>query len=136
MNEQRMIAAPAINPETTPFWQAAIEGRFILPKCSACGRTHWYPRVVCPFCFGDSSQWIEASGRGTIYSFTFFQSAPQPYIVAYVTLEEGPTMLTNIVDSNFDEIAIGQAVKLVFKPSDGGQPVPMFTRSKGARHLV
>jgi len=53
--------------------------------------------------------------------------APVPYAIAYVTLAEGPTMMTNLVDCDLDAIKIGQAVKLVFKPSEGGSPVPMFT---------
>ena len=52
---------------------------------------------------------------------------PEPYAIAYVTLEEGPTMLTNLVDCDFEEIRIGQAVRVVFKPSEGGPPVPVFT---------
>jgi hypothetical protein len=52
---------------------------------------------------------------------------PEPYAIAYVTLEEGPTMLTNLVDCDFEAIRIGQAVRVVFKPSEGGPPVPVFT---------
>jgi uncharacterized OB-fold protein len=53
--------------------------------------------------------------------------APEPYVVAYVTLAEGPTMLTNLIDCDFDALAIGQAVRLKFSPSEGGPPVPTFT---------
>jgi len=52
---------------------------------------------------------------------------PAPYALAYVTLEEGVTMMTNIVDCDLDAIRIGQAVRVVFKPTEGGPPVPMFT---------
>jgi uncharacterized OB-fold protein len=126
MAEERRIAAPPINPETAPFWEAAAANKFLLRQCVACNRTHWYPRALCPFCFGET-RWIEGSGRGTIYSFSVMQRAPVPYAVAYVALEEGPKMLTNIVDCDLAALAIGQAVKLVFKPSEGGPPVPMFT---------
>ena len=57
--------------------------------------------------------------------------APVPYAMAYVTLAEGPRMLTNIVDCDFDKLKIGQAVKVVFKPTDGGPPLPMFTPVDG-----
>ncbi len=69
----------------------------------------------------------QVSGNGTIYTYSVMRRAPIPYAIAYVTLAEGPTMMTNIVDCDLDRIKIGQAVKLVFKPSDGGPPVPMFT---------
>lgn len=129
MSGQRKIAAPAVNVETQAFWEAAADGRFLLRRCTVCGKTHWYPRAICPFCFGDATEWFEASGRGTIYSLSVMRRAEVPYAIAYVTLEEGPTMLTNIVDCDLDLLAIGQNVKLVFKPSEDGPPVPMFTPS-------
>jgi uncharacterized OB-fold protein len=52
--------------------------------------------------------------------------AAQPYAIAYVTLEEGPTMMTNLVDCDFDRLAIGQEVTVTFKATDGGPPVPCF----------
>jgi len=55
---------------------------------------------------------------------------PQPYVIAYVTLEEGVTMLSNIVDCDADSLSVGQAVQLVFVPSSGGPPVPMFAPSE------
>jgi uncharacterized protein len=125
--KQRKIPFSASNPDTQPFWKAAAEGKFIVRKCNTCKKIHWYPRSICPFCFGDKTEWVPASGAGTIYSFSVMRRAPEPYAIAYVTLEEGVTMLTNIVDCDFDALKIGQAVKLVFKPSEGGFPVPMFT---------
>jgi uncharacterized protein len=120
--------APASqHPENEPFWKAAAEGKFLLKKCAACGRVHWYPRAICPFCFSDKTEWAPASGRGTIYSYSVMRRADPPYVIAYVTLEEGPAMLTNIVDCNVDALKIGQPVKLVFKMSETGLPVPMFT---------
>ena len=71
--------------------------------------------------------WVEAKGTGTIYSYsTMHRGVPAPYTLAYVTLDEGVTMMTNIVDTDLDAIKIGQKVKVVFKPSEGGPPVPMF----------
>ena len=69
----------------------------------------------------------QASGNATIYTYSVMRRTPIPYAIAYVTLAEGPTMMTNIVDCDLDRIRIGQAVRLIFKPSDGGPPVPMFT---------
>ncbi|MBV1696452.1 MAG: Zn-ribbon domain-containing OB-fold protein [Hyphomicrobiales bacterium] len=122
----RKIQAPEINPDSAAFWQAAREGRFLLRRCTACGEAHWYPRARCPYCLGEA-EWTEASGRGTIYTVSVMRRAPVPYAIAYVMLEEGPAMLTNIVDCDLDALAIGQRVRVVFKPSEGdGPPVPMF----------
>jgi uncharacterized OB-fold protein len=125
--QQRKIAAPPINPETQPFWDAAGQGKLLYKKCAACAEPHFYPRPHCPFCFSDKVEWQEASGRGTIYTYSVMRRAPVPYAIAYVTLAEGPTMMTNIVDCDLDGITIGQPVRLVFKASEGGPPVPMFT---------
>ena len=125
--QQRKITAPPINPETQPFWDATAQGKLLIKKCTACGEPHFYPRPHCPFCFSDKVEWQEASGRGTIYTYSVMRRAPIPYAIAYVTLAEGPTMMTNIVDCDLDSIRIGQAVRLVFKTSEGGPPVPMFT---------
>ena len=123
---ERKYQAPAVNPEITPFFDGATQGKLMLKKCGACGQAHHYPRAICPFCGSERTEWMEASGQGTIYSYSVFRRAPIPYAIAYVTLAEGPTMMTNIVDCDLDAIRIGQAVRLAFKPTDGGPPVPMF----------
>jgi uncharacterized protein len=125
--DARTIPAPVVSPETEAFWAAAREGRFLLRWCTACERTHWYPRAVCPFCLGTETEWREASGEGAIYAYSAMRRAPQVFVVAYVTLREGPTMLTNICNCDPDALAIGQPVRVVFTPTEGGPPVPMFT---------
>ena len=125
-DKERKIPAPTPNVETQDFWKAAGGDRFMIRKCRACGEAHWYPRAICPFCFSDSTEWVNASGEGTIYSYSVMRRVPEPYALAYVTLAEGPRMLTNIVDCDFDALQIGQPVTVVFKPTDGGPPVPMF----------
>jgi uncharacterized OB-fold protein len=126
----RKIPAPSPTSETQAFWDAAAQGRFLIGRCGACGKAHWYPRTTCPFCWSEKTEWVEASGRGTIYSYSVMRRAPEPYVIAYVALAEGPTMLTNLVDCDFDALAIGQAVRLKFSPSEGGPPVPTFTTAK------
>ena len=126
--QQRKIAAPPINPETQPFWDAAGARQAAATRNAPPAASRISIRAPhCPFCFSDKTEWQEASGRGTIYTYSVMRRAPVPYAIAYVTLAEGPRMMTNIVDCDLDSIKIGQAVRLVFKPSDGGPPVPMFT---------
>ncbi|MGH7087727.1 MAG: Zn-ribbon domain-containing OB-fold protein [Stellaceae bacterium] len=125
--QERKILAPQPNPETKAFWDAAAAGRFMIGKCDACGATHYYPRALCPFCFSDRTRLEQASGEGAIYTYSVMRRTPVLYAIAYVTLAEGPTMMTNIVDCDLDRVRIGQKVKLVFKPTEGGPPVPCFT---------
>src|SRR3984893_7485604 len=113
--KQRKIPAPVPTVETQTFWDAASRGRFLVPRCNSCGKAHWYPRALCPFCFSDKTVWEEASGKGRIYTYSGMRRAPEPYAIAYVTLEEGPTMLTNLVNCEFDSLKVGQNVILVFK---------------------
>ena len=127
MASDRVIPPPPTSPETQPFWEAAGQGKLLLKRCTGCGELHHYPRAICPFCGSDRTEWTEATGRGTVYSFSVFRRTPTPYAIAYVTLAEGPTMMTNIVDCDLDAIRIGQPVRVVFKPTDGGPPVPMFS---------
>ena len=125
--QTRKIPAPQPNSETQAFWDAAGEGKLLIKKCNSCGEVHFYPRSICPFCFSDNTTWQQASGDGTIYTYSVMRrGAPVPYAIAYVTLAEGPTMMTNIVDCDLDGIKIGQKVKVVFKPTEGGSPVPCF----------
>ena len=124
---ERKFPAPVPNPETKPFWEAADEGRLLLKRCRSCGDVHYYPRAYCPFCGSGETEWQPASGGGTIYSYSVMRRAEAPYAIAYVALDEGVTMMTNLVDCDLDAIRIGQRVRLVFKPTEGGPPVPAFT---------
>jgi uncharacterized protein len=122
------ITPPTIEPGTEYFWEQARAGKLMVKSCQSCGKVHWYPRTLCPFCFGQTD-WQQSSGKGVIYSFSVMQRGnPNPYCIAYVTLQEGVTMMTQIVDCDLDDIRIGQSVELVFKPTDGEDtpPVPMF----------
>ncbi len=125
--QERKIPAPEASPETRLFWEAATAGRLLIGTCTACGKRHYYPRALCPFCGSEATEWIPAAGRGAVYSYSVMRRLPVPYALAYVTLDEGVTMMTNIVDCDVDAIRIGQRVRLVFKSTEGGPPVPMFT---------
>ena len=123
---QRKIPAPVVSPENTEFFKAAAEGRFLIRRCTECHETHWYPRAICPHCFGDTA-WEAASGEGEIYSFTVMRRVEVPHAMGYITLDAGPTMLADFVDIAFDDLRIGMRVKLVWSASEGGPPVPSFT---------
>src|SRR5204862_6903355 len=104
---ERKIPAPEANPETRPFWEAAEDGRLLIGKCRSCGKPHYYPRAICPRCGSDATEMVQASGRGAVYSYSVMRRVPAPYALAYVTLDQGVTMRTNLVDWNLDAIRIG-----------------------------
>ena len=109
------------NPENQAFFDAARQGRFMLGRCKSCKELHYYPRAICPFCAGPT-ELVAAKGRGKVYSYSVMRRVEKPYAIAYVTLDEGVTVLTNLVDCALDSIRIDQPVRAVFK--DG---IPMFT---------
>ncbi|MFD2415857.1 Zn-ribbon domain-containing OB-fold protein [Amycolatopsis pigmentata] len=129
--------APIVTVETKPFWDATASGRMLLPRCTECATVIWYPRSWCPACLSREIEWIEASGRGTVYSHSTVRRGAMPpfnealpYVLAYVELEEGPRMLTNIVTDDPDSVSVGQAVELVFQ-SYGEGALPRFRPVEG-----
>ncbi len=118
---------PVLDAETEPFFAAAKKGKLLVRRCRQCSERHWYPRALCPFCQADTD-WEECSGDGVIYSVSVTRRAgPVPYAIAYVTIAEGVTMLTNIIDCDVDDLRIGQPVRVCFRDSSEGVTVPMFT---------
>ena len=127
MSEPRKIPAPQPNVENQRFFDAAAQGKLLIGQCDACGQPHYYPRALCPFCMAETT-WVESSGKGEIYSLsTMRRGAGAPFTLAYVTLDEGPAVLTNIATDDHDGLHIGQRVQVTFVASDGDGPsVPMF----------
>lgn len=123
----RKIPAPKVLPETQAYWTAADEGRLLVKRCNSCGQVHHYPRDICPHCLSSDTVWQDAAGTGTVYSFSTMGTGDAAYTLAFVTLEEGVTMMTNLVDCDPATVRIGDKVRVVFQPSQGGHAVPMFT---------
>jgi uncharacterized OB-fold protein len=122
--------ALAANPDLAFFWEATKKESMLLPRCADCGKTHWHPRLFCPFCFSNKLEWKESAGKATLYAATTLSKASEPYIVAYVELAEGPLMLTNIVDCSLDDLQIGAPLTLTFSPMSSGHLLPVFRLAK------
>jgi uncharacterized OB-fold protein len=126
MSNTDQPALPDSNPEIAAFRKLLGEGRFCLPVCGACGKSHWYPRAFCPFCFSEDITANESSGEGVIYSYSVMHSNP-PVAMAYVKINDGPTLLTNLVDMNAAQIAIGMKVKPTWSSRNGDSQLLVFT---------
>ena len=114
---------PQPDLETEPFWDAAREGRLLIKECRACEQFHFYPRPFCPKCWSEDVEWVEASGRATLYTWSVVQrndlppfNERVPYVAAVVDLEEGPRMMTNVVDCEFEALTMGMDLVAVFHP--------------------
>ena len=120
--------------DTAEYWAAAREHRFVIQRCNSCGEHQFYPRGVCSHCLSSELEWREASGNGTIYSYSVNYRAPHPgfaddlpFVLAIVELEEGPRMMTNIVVSDPDSVTIGMAVTVTFDDVTDQVTLPKFT---------
>jgi uncharacterized OB-fold protein len=128
---------PLVTPETEAFWAASAESRLLLKRCQDCAAVIWYPRAMCPECWSERTEWFEASGRGTIYSCTVNRRGDgpyagiAPYVLAYVELEEGPRVMTNVVDTEPELVEIGMPVEVVFHDTGHGSALPRFRIAGG-----
>jgi uncharacterized OB-fold protein len=110
------------SPETERYWQGCKKHELWIPYCKSCDSFFFYPRPFCPKCFGWDVEWRRASGRGTLYTYAI-QYRPQapgfepPYVTAIVQLEEGPRMMTNLVDvePDPDQITCDMPLEVTFQ---------------------
>ena len=124
---------PRLDTVNRPFWAATKDGKFMLQFCKDCGDTRYPPGPVCPKCLSSNQDWKQASGRGTLESWVDFHRAywdgfkgDLPYRVCLVKLEEGPVVVSNLVDKT-DNLRMGQPVKVVFDKVTDDVTLPKFT---------
>ena len=124
---------PRQDPLNQPFWAAAKQGPLVLQHCPACGDRRFPPTPVCPQCLAGDQDWVEASGNGTLESWIDMHRAywdgfkdALPYRVCLVRLEEGPVLVSNLLDSP-DTLRLGAAVRVVFEAATDAVTLPKFT---------
>jgi len=139
MDPDRPVPQP-ITPESKPYWDGLKDGKLMLPKCGSCRQAFFYPRVICPKCHSRDVSWVQATGKGKLHSFGIgYQSfnkafkMPPPYVLAMVELDEGPRMMTNLVNVVADPVAIkcDMPVQVVFHKVTDEVTVPLFEPAKG-----
>jgi uncharacterized OB-fold protein len=128
---------PVADLETAAYWDAARERRLLIKECHACGRAFFYPRNHCPRCWSTDTAWREASGRGTVYTFTvvYQNDLPPfrdriPYVVAIVELDEGVRMTANIEGITPEDVRCGMPVQVAFRDEQRSEEesvaIPIF----------
>jgi len=128
-----MKLIPGSTPLTEPYWQGARRGELLLQRCQACGHC-WHPPLPrCPTCHASDVDWVAASGRGHVYTYTVVYHATHvamadrvPYISALIQLDEGPRVLTNLLSCAEEDAYIGMPVRLVFEPLTDDITLPQF----------
>ena len=134
------MAAPGVKPvpvptkETQPYWDGCKQHELRVQKCAACNHHQFYPRLYCTACMSDRVEWVKTSGRAKVLSYTIiYRPVTQafagnvPYVVAMVTLDEGPQMMTNIVGCEPEKVHIGMPVQVTFDDWTEEISVPKFT---------
>jgi len=141
MDLERPLPQP-ITPEAKPYWEGLREQKLMLPRCRACRRAFFYPRVVCPHCHASDIEWFQASGRGKLHSFEIaYQSfnkafkVKPPFVLAMIELEEGPRMMSNLIGIEPDpkKIRCDMPVEVVFEKQTDEITLPLFRLAGGAR---
>lgn len=124
---------PRVDEESKGYWEACARHELYVQRCRDCGTVRYYPRALCPTCLAADPEWVLSSGRGTVYTYTvtYQNLAPGfresvPYVLAYVELEEGVRLLTNIVDCAPDAVRIGMPVEVTFDDLTPDISVPKF----------
>jgi len=119
--------------DSQAYWDAAKEKRLLLQHCRDCGKPQFYPRGVCSHCLGSALDWVEASGRGKVHTFTVCHRAPHPgfaadlpFVIAVIELDEGVRMMSNIVGCDPKTVRIDMPVKVVFEAATPEITMPKF----------
>ena len=133
------MAAPGVKPvpvptkETQPYWDGCKQHELRVQKCATCNHHQFYPRLYCTVCMSDQIEWVKASGRAKVLSYTIVHrpvtqafSGDVPYVVAMVTLAEGPQMMTNIVGCEPEKVHIGMPVQVTFEDWTEEISIPKF----------
>ena len=135
MSVDTLLPLPQPSIETEPFWAGVQERKLLMPRCDACGTIAFPPTVACGACAKQAFTWTPMSGNGSVYSFVVYHriyhpafTDKVPYVVAVVDLDEGPRIISNVVDVPLDEVTCDMPVRVVYDEVRDGFLIPKFTR--------
>jgi hypothetical protein len=123
---------------TKPFWDAAVEHRLVIPRCTSCGTFRLPPCAFCWSCQAQDVEWIEHDGSGAVYSFTVIHHPllPEladsvPYVPAVVELPDtnGCRLVGAVTEVKLGDVRVGMDVDLVWRDVREGETVPTFRPS-------
>jgi uncharacterized protein len=132
------LSAPAFSGvgPTQHFQQALTQGKFLIQQCKDCGQYVFYPRLLCNHCGSSDMKWVEPTGRATVYSTSVVHQKPEKggnYNVALIELEEGPRMLSRVMDLAPEKVKIGMAVSAHIGLIDGQHAVVFYNKEQGSK---
>lgn len=128
---------PRPTPETEHFWDGTKAGELRLQRCDDCSHVYFPPRPFCPKCASRAVSIFAASGKGRLYSYVINHRAPPnwnpPYAIAVVELDEGPRMMSNIVECEQtpEALVLDMALEVTFEARGDDIALPMFRPAGG-----
>jgi uncharacterized OB-fold protein len=136
---KRML--PEATPETREFWEGAKRHELRIQRCLDCKRAYFYPRPFCPHCASRNVEWFTASGKGTLYSYVIVHRGPPgfqdwlPYVIAVVQLQEGPRMMSNVinVEPTPEHLPPDLPLEVTWEQQSDDITLPLFQPAGGAR---
>jgi len=137
MADRSKLPVPRPTPETEHFWQGARTGKLRLQRCTVCQQPYFPPRPFCPTCLSHDIEVFTASGRATLYSYVInhrpHPAFDGPYSIALVELEEGPHLMTNIINTEQTPAALqlDMPLEVVFEPLTDDISLPYFQPAEG-----
>lgn len=130
---------PRIDKDSERYWASAHDHDLQLQRCTVCGRFRFYPSRACHYCQSLEFEWAEVSGRGEVYTYSILKRARGnpfeellPLTLVLVKLEEGPTMMSNLIDCPGEDVRIGLPVEVAYEDLDDEISLPVFRPAKTA----
>ncbi len=137
MSDKPIKHFPRPTPETEAYWEGCRKHELLLQRCSQCREFQFYPRIICTKCASANLDWVKASGQGKILTFTVVRrpvseayAEDVPYVVALIRLDEGPTMMSNVVKCDPESLKIGDPVQVLFEDWSKDISIPKFSPAK------
>ncbi|KFG90929.1 Nucleic-acid-binding protein containing a zn-ribbon [Sphingobium herbicidovorans NBRC 16415] len=126
---------PPVTPINALYWEGTATNELRLCVCTNCGTRFRFVRELCPRCWSSNPAWEVSAGSGKVVARVVVEAAPYeamaartPYVLALVELDEGVTMMSNVVDCDPHSVEIGQRVELLFEQR-GDFAIPQFRLS-------
>ena len=118
---KKAIPRPEISELTKPFWEAAKRHELVIQRCKSCDSFFFFPRSACPECLSPEVEWVQVSGKGRLHTWTVVRQPAHPgfkddvpYIYAMIQLDEGPRMISNLVECSLEDAKVDMPVTAVF----------------------
>ena len=124
---------PRPTPGTAAWWEGCRRHELLIQRCTKCGHQQFYPRIVCTVCMSENLEWIQSAGRGQVLTYTICRrpvsaayAGDVPYVIALVRLDEGPVMMSNIVECDPESVVSGMRLEVVFEQRSEEITLPQF----------